>query len=54
MVNDLICVNFRQGFKGQSAIFFFLLDPGRQSLFDNPTTGTFQPGGYLVNFFNYR
>lgn len=49
MVNDTTGVYIGQGFTGQATAFFFLIQPRRQGLFDDPVFRTIQTLGEIIN-----
>jgi hypothetical protein len=48
------CLHLGQGFQRECATFFFLINPGRQGLLDDPATGTIQTCCDLVDAFGER
>jgi hypothetical protein len=51
MVDYPTCINVRQRFKCQTPTFFFLFDPGGQSLLDDPSTRSFEARRHFVHLF---
>lgn len=51
MIDDDPSIDVAEGFVGQTATFFFLVDPGGKSLFDDPVSGALQAFRHQINLF---
>jgi hypothetical protein len=54
MVDYVAGVHVLQRLKRQPVPFFFLIDPGGEGLFDDPSPGPLKPARHLIDLFGKR